>query len=139
MSAKASVGDAFAARRPGSTDASAAANTARASMPSVCGTFTAHRTSGTRIVRPSAEMPSQPKNVPATRPTSTPTRSPCIERNVIAAVKAVTAARTPLRGDGRHIVSLDSVLKTMRETGADMSVKYKETSRGGLALNVIEC
>ena len=64
---------------------------------------------------------------------------PCIERNAIAAVKAVTAARTALRGDGRHIVSLDSVLKTMRETGKDMSVKYKETARGGLALNVIEC
>jgi L-serine dehydratase len=64
---------------------------------------------------------------------------PCIERNAIAAVKAVTAARTALRGDGRHIVSLDSVLKTMRETGADMSVKYKETARGGLAVNVIEC
>ena len=64
---------------------------------------------------------------------------PCIERNAIAAVKAVTAARTALRGDGRHIVSLDSVLKTMHETGKDMSVKYKETARGGLALNVIEC
>jgi L-serine dehydratase len=64
---------------------------------------------------------------------------PCIERNAIAAVKAVTAARTALRGDGHHIVSLDSVLKTMRETGADMSAKYKETARGGLALNVIEC
>lgn len=64
---------------------------------------------------------------------------PCIERNAIAAVKAVTAARTALRGDGHHIVSLDSVLKTMRQTGADMSVKYKETARGGLAVNVIEC
>ncbi len=64
---------------------------------------------------------------------------PCIERNAIAAVKAITAARTALRGDGRHIVSLDSVLKTMRETGADMSVKYKETARAGLAVNVIEC
>ena len=64
---------------------------------------------------------------------------PCIERNAIAAVKAITAARTALRGDGTHIVSLDSVLKTMRETGADMSVKYKETARGGLAVNVIEC
>jgi L-serine dehydratase len=64
---------------------------------------------------------------------------PCIERNAIAAVKAVTAARTALRGDGTHIVSLDKVVKTMRETGADMSVKYKETSRGGLAVNVIEC
>lgn len=64
---------------------------------------------------------------------------PCIERNAIAAVKAITAARTALRGDGHHIVSFDSVLKTMRETGADMSVKYKETARAGLAVNVIEC
>ncbi len=64
---------------------------------------------------------------------------PCIERNAIAAVKAVTAARTALRGDGHHIVSFDSVLKTMRQTGADMSVKYKETARAGLAVNVIEC
>jgi L-serine dehydratase len=64
---------------------------------------------------------------------------PCIERNAIAAVKAITAARTALRGDGSHIVSLDSVVKTMRETGADMKVKYKETARGGLAVNVIEC
>jgi L-serine dehydratase len=64
---------------------------------------------------------------------------PCIERNAIAAVKAITAARTALRGDGHHIVSLDSVLKTMRQTGADMSVKYKETARAGLAVNVIEC
>jgi L-serine dehydratase len=64
---------------------------------------------------------------------------PCIERNAIAAVNAVTAARTALRGDGHHIVSLDSVLKTMRQTGADMSAKYKETARGGLAVNVIEC
>lgn len=64
---------------------------------------------------------------------------PCIERNAIAAVKAITAARTALHGDGQHIVSLDSVLKTMRQTGADMSVKYKETARGGLAVNVIEC
>jgi len=64
---------------------------------------------------------------------------PCIERNAIAAVKAITAARTALRGDGRHIVSLDKVVKTMRETGQDMKVKYKETARGGLAVNVIEC
>ncbi|HMM94040.1 L-serine ammonia-lyase [Phycicoccus sp.] len=64
---------------------------------------------------------------------------PCIERNAIASVKAVTAARTALRGDGTHIVSLDKVVKTMRETGADMKVKYKETARGGLAVNVIEC
>ncbi len=64
---------------------------------------------------------------------------PCIERNAVAAVKAVTAARTALHGDGRHIVSLDKVIKTMRETGADMKVKYKETARGGLAVNVIEC
>ncbi|MEU4562933.1 L-serine ammonia-lyase [Actinoplanes sp. NPDC023936] len=64
---------------------------------------------------------------------------PCIERNGMAAVKAVTAARMALRGDGRHHVSLDKVIKTMKETGADMKVKYKETSRGGLAVNVIEC
>lgn len=64
---------------------------------------------------------------------------PCIERNAIASVKAIAAARTALRGDGTHIVSLDKVVKTMRETGADMKVKYKETARGGLAVNVIEC
>jgi L-serine dehydratase len=64
---------------------------------------------------------------------------PCIERNAIASVKAVTAARTALRGDGTHIVSLDKVVKTMRETGADMKLKYKETARGGLAVNVVEC
>lgn len=64
---------------------------------------------------------------------------PCIERNVVAAVKAVTAARTALRGNGTHVVSLDNVVKTMRDTGADMKVKYKEASRGGLAVNVIEC
>ena len=64
---------------------------------------------------------------------------PCIERNGMAAVKAVTAARMAMRGDGSHKVSLDKVIKTMKETGADMSVKYKETARGGLAVNVIEC
>ena len=64
---------------------------------------------------------------------------PCIERNAIASVKAVTAARTAMRGDGSHVVSLDKVVKTMRETGRDMKVKYKETARGGLAVNVIEC
>ena len=64
---------------------------------------------------------------------------PCIERNAMAAVKAINAARIALRGSGRHIVSLDKVIKTMRETGADMKVKYKETARGGLAVNVIEC
>ena len=64
---------------------------------------------------------------------------PCIERNAIASVKAITAARMALRGDGVHHVPLDSVIKTMRDTGADMSDKYKETSRGGLAVNVIEC
>ncbi|MDP9093172.1 MAG: L-serine ammonia-lyase [Actinomycetota bacterium] len=64
---------------------------------------------------------------------------PCIERNAMAAVKAINAARIALRGTGEHIVSLDKVIKTMRETGADMKVKYKETSRGGLAVNVIEC
>jgi L-serine dehydratase len=64
---------------------------------------------------------------------------PCIERNAIASVKAITAARMAVRGDGEHHVSLDKAIKTMRETGADMKDKYKETSRGGLALNVVEC
>ncbi len=64
---------------------------------------------------------------------------PCIERNAVASIKAITAARMALRGDGEHYVSLDKVIKTMRETGADMKVKYKETARGGLAVNVIEC
>lgn len=64
---------------------------------------------------------------------------PCIERNAVASIKAITAARLALRGDGTHYVSLDKVIKTMRETGADMKVKYKETARGGLAVNVIEC
>jgi len=64
---------------------------------------------------------------------------PCIERNAMAAVKAINAARIGLLGDGTHLVSLDTVIKTMRETGADMKTKYKETARGGLAVNVIEC
>ncbi|CAN5369832.1 L-serine ammonia-lyase [soil metagenome] len=64
---------------------------------------------------------------------------PCIERNAVAAVKAITAARMALRGDGIHHVSLDTAIKTMRDTGADMQDKYKETSLGGLALNVVEC
>lgn len=64
---------------------------------------------------------------------------PCIERNAIAASTAVTAARLALRGDGHHYVSLDAVVETMRQTGLDMSTKYKETSEGGLAVNVIEC
>jgi L-serine dehydratase len=64
---------------------------------------------------------------------------PCIERNAIASVKAVNAARLALQGDGEHKVTLDQVVKTMRETGADMKTKYKETSRGGLAVNVVEC
>lgn len=64
---------------------------------------------------------------------------PCIERNAVGAIKAITAARMAVRGDGRHHVSLDKAIKTMRETGADMKDKYKETARGGLALNVVEC
>jgi len=64
---------------------------------------------------------------------------PCIERNAIASTKAINAARMALRGDGKHFVSLDKVIKTMRDTGADMKTKYKETARGGLAVNVIEC
>jgi L-serine dehydratase len=64
---------------------------------------------------------------------------PCIERNAVASVQAINAARMALAGDGTHYVSLDNVIKTMRETGADMKTKYKETARGGLALNVVEC
>jgi len=64
---------------------------------------------------------------------------PCIERNAVGAIKAITAARMALYGDGVHHVSLDKAIKTMRETGADMKDKYKETARGGLALNVVEC
>ena len=64
---------------------------------------------------------------------------PCIERNAIASVKAVNAARMALRGDGHHLVSLDKVIRTMRETGADMKTKYKETARGGLAVHIVEC
>ena len=63
---------------------------------------------------------------------------PCIERNAMASIKAIHAARLALRGDGKHFVSLDQVIKTLRDTGRDMKDKYKETSRGGLAVNVIE-
>jgi L-serine dehydratase len=64
---------------------------------------------------------------------------PCIERNAMGAVKALNAARMALRGDGKHNVSLDTVIKTMLQTGKDMQAKYKETSSGGLAVNVVEC
>ncbi len=64
---------------------------------------------------------------------------PCIERNAVAAVKAINAARMALWGEGRHAVSLDTVIETMRQTGEDMLAKYKETSRSGLAVNVVEC
>ena len=64
---------------------------------------------------------------------------PCIERNAIASVKAINAAQMALRGDGEHFISLDKVIRTMRDTGADMQSKYKETSMGGLAVNAIEC
>jgi iron-sulfur-dependent L-serine dehydratase single chain form len=64
---------------------------------------------------------------------------PCIERNAMGSVKAINASRMAMRGDGKHKVSLDKVIKTMRDTGRDMQDKYKETSRGGLAVNVIEC
>ena len=63
---------------------------------------------------------------------------PCIERNAMGAVKAINAARIALRDDGDQFVSLDKVIKTMRDTGRDMKTKYKETSRGGLAVNVLE-
>jgi L-serine dehydratase len=64
---------------------------------------------------------------------------PCIERNAMGSVKAINASRMALKSDGKHRVSLDKVIKTMRDTGIDMKDKYKETSRGGLAVNVIEC
>jgi len=64
---------------------------------------------------------------------------PCIERNAMGSVKAINAARMALRGDGSHFISLDKVIRTMRQTGADMQSKYKETARGGLAVNIIEC
>ncbi len=64
---------------------------------------------------------------------------PCIERNALGAVKAVTAASLALRGDGSHFVPLDNCIETMRQTGRDMSDKYKETSQGGLAVNVVAC
>jgi len=64
---------------------------------------------------------------------------PCIERNAMGAIKAINAARLALKGDGAHFVSLDQVIETMRQTGLDMQSKYKETSQGGLAVNVVEC
>ena len=64
---------------------------------------------------------------------------PCIERNAMGAVKAINAARIAILGKGRHVVSLDDVMKTMMETGKDMQNIYKETSQGGLAVNVTEC
>ena len=64
---------------------------------------------------------------------------PCIERNAIAAVKANTAARLALADDGYQYVTLDNCVRTMMETGLDMNAKYKETARGGLAVNMVEC
>jgi L-serine dehydratase len=64
---------------------------------------------------------------------------PCIERNAMGSIKAINAARLAMQGDGSHKVSLDQVINTMRQTGLDMSTIYKETSQGGLAVNVPEC
>jgi L-serine dehydratase len=64
---------------------------------------------------------------------------PCIERNAVGAIKAIEASRLALIGDGSHLVSLDQVIETMRKTGLDMNERYKETSLGGLAVNVVEC
>jgi L-serine dehydratase len=64
---------------------------------------------------------------------------PCVERNAMGAVKAINAARMALRGNGSHYVSLDAVIRTMKQTGEDMKSTYKETSLGGLAVNVVEC
>ena len=66
-------------------------------------------------------------------------QAPCIERNAVGAVKAIEAARLAMMGDGTHRVSLDEVIETMRRTGLDMNERYKETSQGGLAVNVVEC
>ena len=63
---------------------------------------------------------------------------PCIERNAMAAVKAINASRLALKGNGQHVVSLDKAIKTMKETGRDMMSKYKETAMGGLAINVLD-
>lgn len=64
---------------------------------------------------------------------------PCIERNAMAAMKAINAARLALSGDGIHAVSLDRAIETMRQTGLDMQDKYKETAKGGLAVNMVNC
>ncbi|MEE9427231.1 MAG: L-serine ammonia-lyase, iron-sulfur-dependent, subunit alpha, partial [Paracoccaceae bacterium] len=64
---------------------------------------------------------------------------PCIERNALGAIKAVSAASLAMRGDGQHLVPLDAAIETMRQTGVDMSTNYKETSLGGLAVNVPNC
>jgi L-serine dehydratase len=64
---------------------------------------------------------------------------PCIERNAVGSIQGVSAARLALHGDSTHTVSLDKVIKTMMQIGADMHVKYKETARGGLAVNIVEC
>ncbi len=64
---------------------------------------------------------------------------PCIERNAVAASTALTASRLALLGDGTHVVTLDTVIETIRQTGADMSARYKETSEAGPAVNVVEC
>lgn len=64
---------------------------------------------------------------------------PCIERNAMGAVKAINASRMAMHGDGNHKVTLDKVIKTMMDTGQDMRSKYKETAKGGLAVNIVEC
>lgn len=64
---------------------------------------------------------------------------PCIERNAMAANTAINAVRMAMLGDGSHIVTLDQAIETMKQTGEDMMAKYKETSKGGLAVNVVEC
>jgi L-serine dehydratase len=90
---------------------------------------------GTRTDRNTAEIGMEPN----LRPDRGLVQIPCIERNAMGAMKAINAARLAARGDGTHKVSLDQVIATMRQTGHDMSVIYKETSQGGLAVNVPEC
>src|SRR3546814_315828 len=89
--------------------------------------------------RPGGHRAGQAGSGSPRHPTGGRVQIPCIERNAMGSVKAINASRMALRGDGKHKVSLDKVIKTMRDTGRDMQDKYKETSRGGLAVNVIEC
>ena len=92
-----------------------------------------------RRADPTPFVSPRPRPGPDGEPVAGLVQIPCIERNAMGSVKAINAARLALRGDGSHKVSLDQVISTMRQTGLDMSTIYKETSQGGLAVNVPEC